>query len=53
MYGEDIDLSVRILQAGFKNYYFPETTIIHYKGKVREREPLTMSEFLPGYDSFC
>jgi hypothetical protein len=33
MYGEDIDLSVRILQAGFKNYYFPETTIIHYKGE--------------------
>jgi GT2 family glycosyltransferase len=33
MYGEDIDLSVRILQAGFKNYYFPKTTIIHYKGE--------------------
>ena len=33
MYGEDIDLSVRILHAGFKNYYFPETTIIHYKGE--------------------
>lgn len=33
MYGEDIDLSVRILQAGYKNYYFPETTIIHYKGE--------------------
>jgi GT2 family glycosyltransferase len=24
MYGEDIDLSVRIQQAGFKNYYLPE-----------------------------
>lgn len=33
MYGEDIDLSVRILNAGFKNYYFPDTTIIHYKGE--------------------
>lgn len=33
MYGEDIDLSVRILQAGYKNYYVPETTIIHYKGE--------------------
>lgn len=33
MYGEDIDLSYRIVQAGFKNYYFPETTIIHYKGE--------------------
>ncbi|QNF31923.1 glycosyltransferase [Adhaeribacter swui] len=33
MYGEDIDLSYRIRQAGFKNFYFPETRIIHYKGK--------------------
>ncbi len=33
MYGEDIDLSYRIILAGFKNYYFPETRIIHYKGE--------------------
>lgn len=33
MYGEDIDLSYRIQKAGFKNYYFPETKIIHYKGE--------------------
>jgi len=33
MYGEDIDLSVRILEAGYKNFYFPETSIIHYKGE--------------------
>ena len=33
MYGEDIDLSYRILLGGFKNYYFPETRIIHYKGE--------------------
>jgi len=33
MYGEDVDLSYRLLKAGFKNYYFPETTIIHYKGE--------------------
>jgi len=33
MYGEDIDLSVRIGQAGYTNWYFPETTIIHYKGE--------------------
>lgn len=32
MYGEDIDLSYRILQAGYKNYYLPER-IIHYKGE--------------------
>ncbi|GET30935.1 glycosyltransferase [Prolixibacter sp. SD074] len=33
MYGEDIDLSYRIQHAGYENYYFPETTIIHYKGE--------------------
>ena len=33
MYGEDIDLSYRLLKAGYKNYYFPEVKIIHYKGE--------------------
>ena len=37
MYGEDIDLSYRISQAGYKNYYFPDTTIIHYKGESTKR----------------
>jgi GT2 family glycosyltransferase len=37
MYGEDIDLSYRITKAGFKNYYFPDTTIIHYKGESTKR----------------
>ena len=33
MYGEDIDLSYRLILAGYKNYYFPETYIIHFKGQ--------------------
>lgn len=37
MYGEDIDLSYRILLAGYENYYFPETTIIHYKGESTKK----------------
>ena len=37
MYGEDIDLSYRILKAGYKNYYFPETGIIHYKGESTKK----------------
>lgn len=37
MYGEDIDLSYRILKAGYKNYYFPESTIIHYKGESTKK----------------
>lgn len=37
MYGEDIDLSYRISKANFKNYYFPKTTIIHYKGESTKK----------------
>ncbi len=40
MYGEDIDLSYRITQAGYENYYFPETTIIHYKGESTKKGSL-------------
>lgn len=38
MYGEDIDLSYRITLGGYKNYYFPETTIIHYKGESTKKQ---------------
>ena len=37
MYGEDIDLSYRITQGGYKNYYFADTTIIHYKGESTKK----------------
>jgi O-antigen biosynthesis protein len=37
MYGEDIDLSYRITLGGYKNYYFPEARIIHYKGESTKK----------------
>ncbi|MGZ4056215.1 MAG: glycosyltransferase [Bacteroidia bacterium] len=37
MYGEDIDLSYRLILGGYKNYYFPETRIIHYKGESTKK----------------
>lgn len=40
MYGEDIDLSYRITRAGYKNYYFPFTQIIHYKGESTKRSSI-------------
>jgi GT2 family glycosyltransferase len=40
MYGEDIDLSYKILKAGFDNYYFSETQIIHYKGESTKKGSL-------------
>ena len=40
MYGEDIDLSYRIIKAGFHNYYYPEARIIHYKGESTKKGSL-------------
>lgn len=40
MYGEDIDLSYRIKIAGYNNYYFPETRIIHYKGESTKKSSI-------------
>lgn len=40
MYGEDIDLSYRITKGGYKNFYYPETTIIHYKGESTKKGSL-------------
>ncbi|MCW5906730.1 MAG: glycosyltransferase [Chitinophagales bacterium] len=40
MYGEDVDLSYRIIKTGFKNYYFADTTIIHYKGESTKKGSL-------------
>lgn len=39
MYGEDIDLSYRIQQVGYKNYYLPER-IIHYKGESTNKNDI-------------
>ena len=40
MYGEDIDLSYRIKQAGFENYYLAEPEIVHYKGESTKKGSL-------------
>lgn len=36
MYGEDIDLSYRILKGGYRNYYLP-SRILHYKGESTQK----------------
>ena len=36
MYGEDIDLSCRLLKGGYQNWYLPQT-ILHYKGESTQK----------------
>lgn len=38
MYGEDIDFSYRFLKTGYKNYYYPFTRVIHYKGESTKKK---------------
>jgi len=45
MYGEDIDLSYSILNAGFDNYYYGKTTVIHYKGESTLKDEVYAKRF--------
>ena len=40
MYGEDIDLSYRVQKSGYRNFYFPQTTIVHFKGESTRKGSL-------------
>ncbi|MBC7948119.1 MAG: glycosyltransferase [Chitinophagaceae bacterium] len=40
MYGEDVDLSFRIQKAGYTNYYFSGSSIIHFKGESTKKGSL-------------
>ncbi len=41
MYCEDVDLSYRIQKAGYKNIYYPEVDLIHYKGESTRKMTLS------------
>lgn len=52
MYGEDIDLSFSALKKGKSNYYFHETTVLHYKGESTVKDGTYMKRFQQGMDLF-
>lgn len=52
MYGEDIDFSYAVLKKGKSNYYFPETSIIHYKGESTIKDGTYMKRFQQGMELF-
>jgi len=45
MYADDIDLSYRALQKQKTNYYFHETTVLHYKGESTIKDEKYMKHF--------
>ncbi len=45
MYGEDIDLSYKILKAGFANYYLGSEKLLHYKGESTIRNEAYYDRF--------
>ena len=52
MYSDDIDLSYRVLQKGKSNYYFHETTVIHYKGESTVKDGTYMKRFQDSMNFF-
>ena len=45
MYSDDIDLSYMIQKLGKDNFYFHETTVIHYKGESTVRDEMYLKRF--------
>lgn len=45
MYGEDIDLSYKIEQAGYNNIYNGSVTVIHYKGESTLKDQTYANRF--------
>jgi GT2 family glycosyltransferase len=52
MYSDDIDLSYMVLQKGKSNYYFHETTVIHYKGESTIKDETYMNRFQEAMNFF-
>lgn len=42
MYGEDLDLCHRVRDAGFKIWWYPKTTCIHFRGQSSKKTPQAM-----------
>lgn len=45
MYADDIDLSYQIGQKGKDNFYFHDTTVIHFKGESTSKDGTYMKRF--------
>ncbi len=50
MYGEDIDFSYRIKKAGFQNYYFGKSKVLHFKGESTTKDHVYLKHF---FNAMC
>ncbi|RFN57609.1 glycosyltransferase family 2 protein [Marixanthomonas ophiurae] len=52
MYGEDIDFSYKIEQAGYKNHYIGSTETLHYKGESTQKDAAYLDRFYGAMEIF-
>jgi GT2 family glycosyltransferase len=52
MYSDDIDLSYRSSLVGRTNFYYPETTVIHFKGESTVKDGIYMQRFQEAMNFF-
>ncbi|HUR10254.1 MAG TPA: glycosyltransferase family 2 protein [Flavitalea sp.] len=52
LYAEDIDLSYRLKQNGYYNYYLPYPAIIHFKGESTQKGLQYISQFHKAMEQF-
>lgn len=52
MYADDIDLSYEVLKKGYSNFYFPQSTIIHFKGESTQKDTVYLNRFREAMNFF-
>jgi GT2 family glycosyltransferase len=52
MFGEDIDLSYRIHQAGYRNRYYGKMSMIHFKGESTPKDATYLKNFYGALEIF-
>lgn len=52
MYGEDIDLSYKLIKAGYTNFYNGSLQVLHYKGESTQKDSAYLNRFYGAMDIF-
>ena len=52
MYSDDIDISYSVKELGLKNFYFSETSVIHYKGESTSKDETFLDRFRQAMNFF-